>query len=574
MFKTVINQQLISDLPLQISTVDYLGDTLLILAKDGSLLKFKLSEEPFEIELISTVRNYLNNVSDCLLLPTSKSVLFIRSGLVYIDVLDLFNSRKLEPIPNITDARCFKALSFNEYDFVLVGAYRCLWVLKIDRQQCAVVSMIPLKTTPRYLDILNQNQVIVSGKSVLLVDVESKSITSIFDVKESILMKKCIHQAILHKRYGAVVELYCSKASRFYKLSLDGSFEHQLIFNWTSVPIKCCIQEYYVIGLYSTKLEVKSLKTGTTLESISTTMVDFVNLPDLLVCWNANSVNRIFSIDFDDQIDDLLNSHKFEQAEILLNELEFETEQERMDNLIKVKGAFAQYLFGVREYEKSISVLEGVNASPLDVLELYPDVLENDDAELEGSSIDALLPLSQYLTKQRAKLQLFRQDITQQDGLNFAEMQRQSQQTAELLLVVETSLLKVLIRTNSPLLKPLLRLEISTFTDVVVQMLKEHTKDEELVEYYKARGLNREALEFICEKGDMIWMFRYLTVIKISENLELVLKYALIILERDQVLALKVIGVNRFLQSIMKKQQQVRGFPFTSFCIPTIYQLR
>ena len=570
MFKTVINQQLITDLPLQISTVDYLGDTLLILAKDGSLLKFKLSEEPFEIELTATVRNYLNNVSDCLLLPTSKSVLFIRSGQVYSDVLELSNSRKLEPIPNITDARCFKALSFNEYDLVLVGAYRCLWVLKVDSQQCAVVYMIALKTTPRYLDILNQNQVVVSGKSVLLVDLESKSITSIFDVKESILMKKSVHQAILHKRYGTLVELYCSKSSGFYKLSLDGSFDHQLIFNWTSVPIKCCIQEYYVIGLYSTKLEVKSLKTGTTLESISTTMVDFVNLPDLLVCWNANSVNRIFSIDFDDQIDDLLNSHKFEQAEILLNELEFETEQERVDNLVKVKGAFAQYLFGVGEYEKSISVLEGVNASPLDVLELYPDVLGNDDSELESSSIDALLPLSQYLTKQRAKLQVFRKDITQQDGLNFAEMQRQSQQTAELLLIVETSLLKVLIRTNSPLLKPLLRLELSTSTDVVVQMLKAHTMDEELVEYYKARGLHREALEFICEKGDMIWMFRYLTAIKISENLELVLKYALIILERDQVLALKVISVNRYLQSIMKKQQQVLGFLFTFFCMPTI----
>jgi hypothetical protein len=60
-----------------------------------------------------------------------------------------------------------------------------------------------------------------------------------------------------------------------------------------------------------------------------------------------------------------------------------------------VKGAWAQHLFlDLNKYQEAIDILEGLNASPLDIIELYPDFNGEGDTDYqskdEGSKIDNL----------------------------------------------------------------------------------------------------------------------------------------------------------------------------------------
>ena len=58
-------------------------------------------------------------------------------------------------------------------------------------------------------------------------------------------------------------------------------------------------------------------------------------------------------------------------------------------NLIKVEALHSYYLFNVcKKYTQALELLESLNASPLDVLELYPDLIEpGDTSSLMHSTI-------------------------------------------------------------------------------------------------------------------------------------------------------------------------------------------
>ena len=546
MYKTVINQILVQDLPLKIQCLDYYSSLLIVLTRDGSLLKFKIIEDPFEIDLKFVLKNYCDGFTKCLILEKSKSIFYLKSGRIYTDTLDFgiddsneqpgnstldaAGKRMLSQLPQITDARCLARFGTKKSDLVVIGCKRGLWIVNVDVNSVNISNMILLPTTPRHLEFMNENHVLVSGKSVLIVNITTRTFVVKFDVKESFLMKKSIHQAMILEKYlefdvdkgdiGGEQEIYCSKGTGFYKLSVGEGSDYKLIFNWESTPIKCSVQEYFVLGLFPTKIEIKSLKTGTTLEIIDSTAVDLISLDGLVITWSQNVVSRIFPLDFHDQIDELLNSNKFLAAEALINELEFKYEHEKLGNIVKVKGAYAQYLFCIEnKYEQSLSVLESVNASPLDVLELYPDILDNQEQFTNSdvaSNPDSLIPLAQYLSKQRAKLITFKFELeNKRNGLDGTKDEGEFFEALNLLSLVERCLLKTLLATNSSLLKPFLRLEISTDAQTVVKLLRGWERNEELIEYYRARKMHKDALEFI---------LRYLKLIVVSERAKMICK--------------------------------------------------
>jgi hypothetical protein len=123
------------------------------------------------------------------------------------------------------------------------------------------------------------------------------------------------------------------------------------------------------------------------------------------------------------------------------------------------------------KYIEAIQVLEDLNASPLDVVELFPDLLE--ELSLSDSNIDSLFALSQYLSRERVRLIKFQKDIqyqivtTNQSMSSFRSLNAMEKLESSLsdynnlVEFVETCLLQVYLITKSPLLSSLLRVHLN-----------------------------------------------------------------------------------------------------------------
>lgn len=70
----------------------------------------------------------------------------------------------------------------------------------------------------------------------------------------------------------------------------------------------------------------------------------------------------------------MIQNHEFEQAETLMNDMDFTSNEERMENIHSIRAVYAHYLFSIKkEYVKAIQVLKDINATPVDIVNLYPE---------------------------------------------------------------------------------------------------------------------------------------------------------------------------------------------------------
>ncbi|KAJ3361071.1 Vam6/Vps39-like protein [Kappamyces sp. JEL0680] len=365
-------------------------------------------------------------------------------------------------------------------------------------------------------------------------------------------------QSVLADQDAAVeVVAYCTRDTQFFRIS-TWSQSSLFIFHWSSSPVAVVVDDYYAIGLLASGIEVRSLKTGSLLQEIPLENVTMMKLGEVTMVANENNLWRLLPLDFDDQIDDLLAQHRFIDAEAFLNELEFETEEEKRANLVKVKGGYAQYLFmAEHKYKEAIQVLEDLNASPLDVVELYPDLMEEHcDTKSDPS---ALHHLSRYLSRERVKLLKYQKELEDQIASCNQSMSSIRSMTVyealessltdvnTLVEFVETCLLQVYLVTKSPLLGPLLRVSTSCNYTRVVALLVKYGKSRELVEFYKARGHHHKALTYITtieKPGDHEMLIAYLQQLDMNKHLDIVFEFARTPLQTDGSVGLRIFTEN------------------------------
>jgi Vam6/Vps39-like protein vacuolar protein sorting-associated protein 39 len=189
--------------------------------------------------------------------------------------------------------------------------------------------------------------------------------------------------------------------------------------------------------------------------------------------------------------------------------------------------------------------LEALNASPLDVVELYPEFSDNEEGlKSENAAIEVL---AQYLSRERANLIQFKSDT--EDRLTISNQALTSfRSTAEhenlesalsdcrkLLEFVETCLLKSYLTIDSPLLTPLLRVKTLVDYDRIVDLLLKNKKHSELVEFYKARNESRKALLFLNEiRASEKTIISFLQQMNMNKELELILEFAKDVVDKSE----------------------------------------
>ncbi|KAJ3345237.1 Vam6/Vps39-like protein [Entophlyctis luteolus] len=299
----------------------------------------------------------------------------------------------------------------------------------------------------------------------------------------------------------------------------------------------------------------------------------------------------------------------------LIEELEFSSEEEKASrlvgydllrtwlqiaNIIRVRGLYAHHLFtDENKYEAAISLLSELRASPIDVVNLFPQFsLLGPNPDPPVTDRKALVALKDYLLQQRQILFKLRQlhqhpNTTQAaqppivansvasnndggggsvtvvaksslfggsdqgvpdavDSLSgvspaAATLLANAEDTVFLSAVVDTTLLKVYLIVNEGLVGSLVRVENFCDVDVVEAALKDAKKYRELIDFYYGKGLHRQALEFLTQmnrQSDLVFLpepiVDYLLKLNINDHTDLFTEFSGPIFVSDAETGLKV----------------------------------
>ncbi|KAJ3312049.1 Vam6/Vps39-like protein [Boothiomyces sp. JEL0838] len=574
-FNVVHPQILIEGFPLSITCVDHLGHKMFIGTEEGSILEYNIEEDPFTITLSQVYKQVITKMSKLLILEKSRSLAILSEGLVSISDYSQ-PTLNLVLLPRIKGITCIERSLFqnnNRSDTLAVGVKRGVIIYSISPCEAIENELIPLPYTPTSFQFIEETKIITSTRrGIYLVDTAARSHQEIFSVNESSLtsaMAKshymAAHVASVPKLNSASNEVifnpnedfvYCTKDTQCYKVNMQTKISEAL-FQWTAQPSHITVDDYYTVALIESIIEIRSLKTGSILQQFAIGQGTIMNVGELIYIASAKNVWRLLPLDFDEQIDELLAQNRFEDAEAFINELDFATVQEKQSNVIKVRGVYAQYLFNVKkQYAEAVSVLEKLNASPVDVLGLYPDIMDN--APEYQSDKEALHILGLYLSKERVKLITYRNELTSQmdqkakSAINKSPYFDTSIEDALsdckcLLEFVETALLQVYLTTNSPLLGSLLRVENSCNYERTVALLIRFKKNNELIDFYKAKGQHQKALTFmkmVSENNDYEHMVSYLQHLDLNKHVDTVLEFAKYPLETNPAQGIKIFTEN------------------------------
>ncbi|KAI8907010.1 vacuolar sorting protein 39 domain 2-domain-containing protein [Powellomyces hirtus] len=338
----------------------------------------------------------------------------------------------------------------------------------------------------------------------------------------------------------------------------QGDPVQDLQVQWNSSPSHVVSWLPFVVGLCPGQLEVRTLRTNEVVQQLPLAHASTMDFGHSNLVASSSSIWRLIQLDIEDQIEQLVSSNNFAHAQALVEDLDFPIEADKIANVIRIRGMFAHYLFrSEHRYQEALSILRELQASPLDIINLYPDLAPPDpDGNAETvppSDKKAVYLLLTYLTEQRALLSKLRLQQEHYDG-SHAQTNDNPQvypilaDTLYLSEVVDTTLLKVYLMVNEALVGPLLRVSNYCNVEESEPLLLKREKYDELVGLYRARGLHRKALEFLKEKAispvstaaEIEKMVTYLHALNLNENLDLILDYATWILQKDHVEGMRI----------------------------------
>eukprot|EP00842_Homolaphlyctis_polyrhiza_P006700 jgi/Hompol1/7030/HPOL_002403-RA len=461
------------------------GSKLFIGTLDGAILAYEVEDEPsFTITLIEVSKNFSKRpIDDLAVLPKSRSLVVLSDSTLV--VCDSGTLSVTSPMPKTRGCLALKACrpsaqdsqpSTNDMFAAIVR--RSVIVFAVSQYEVIQLKEIQLSTVPASLVWIEQNKLIAPtniGASVI--DLQDGSVRNTLAIKD------------LPMNDGREPKI-AAKTQQPYIFTdgADGTF-----FVTVHTLISC-------------QIEVRSIKTGQILQLIDLPESSKLLPGQLLFASSTNNVWRLLPLDFEDQIDELVCAARFEDALAFIDELEFTSEEDKTSNTVKVRALQAYHMFSTKlMYDEALSILESLNASPLDVLDLFPSLLD-DEAEwpIPVSDRAALHALSGYLSRERARLARYRAKLkrsaaksaslagfnAEQETLDFAD-------ACNLSKLVDTSLLKVYLLLNSPLLGSLVR--VDNFCDLITtqRLLTLSKKFDVLVDYFFAKKLHQEALDML-----------------------------------------------------------------------------
>ena len=345
-------------------------------------------------------------------------------------------------------------------------------------------------------------------------------------------------------------EMLCTIQSTCYRINLLNGNETN-IFQWSSPPTKIYCKDYFALAQITNYLEIRILETGRLLQQIEFGSGNTLNLNSTICAFNSTSLWKLSAYPYEDVVSQLVKLDKYEDAELFINEIQFEDPKVRSALVFGVRSLYATYLFRVeKKFGEAIRVMEETNVFPGDVIGNFPefahDCFDADSNEIKrkgwaDSDLEAVQYLAEYLERVR------KSPVKDSDFIR--TFPKPSQETPTYLLeLVDTTLLKCYILTkDSANLLLLMRKPNYCALETTEQVLNSECKIVELLEFLKSRGMFRKALEIIKSSGlvpdpfgNMVKLLKRVQKVDPNGNLDLVFEYAKQVLIEDGNLAIGI----------------------------------
>lgn len=308
--------------------------------------------------------------------------------------------------------------------------------------------------------------------------------------------------------------------------------DQEIAIDWPGIPEILGFSYPYLIAVIPSKgcIEVRNPKTMSLYQTLEIDQVKLINDGKLFYSTTNNQVYRLLSVDYEDQIQQLVNNsthnnNSLREAISLLNQIEPVLLKDKHGLLRELQMMNAKQMFFKKQFQESLTLFSDISAPPQLVIELYPDdidsILEKDEviAELdEGDeqddteeysnwskqdwveAIKALLPYLADTRRKIATLSVSHEKIKYR-GYELSEKiyGEDLQKSATL---VDTTLFQCYIKTRPSLVGPLVRVHNNCDPSVVEKMLSKLGKWKELVDFYFGKSLHAEALELLKKLAD------------------------------------------------------------------------
>ncbi|CAG8660017.1 8216_t:CDS:10, partial [Dentiscutata erythropus] len=377
-------------------------------------------------------------------------------------------------------------------------------------------------------------------------------------------------------------------------VDLDSNTTRNAGIDWSGVPEEIGYSYPYLIAILPRHVEVRNIKTQALVQTVELPQAKFINQGKYLYIASFTSVWRFIPLNFDQQIDQLVDKHQYEEAISLTEQIEQILLHDKEAKLRHIRNLLAHDLFQQQKFDEAITIFQELETDPAEVIALYPPSISgtlylgashqqdlekseinhengltavssdqdektskneefinglNQQFLLEGKLLeDAVTALIRFLTDRRQKISkiLHPQPQTKSDTSSYVN--GNYDHTLKIAELVDTALLKSYMFTNDALVGPLLRVPNHCNVEESEGLLLERKKYKELVDLYHGKGLHRKSLDLLKKLGQSpdggkmkgvfhtIYHMHRLGV----EHFDLILEYAAWVLETDPIAGLEI----------------------------------
>lgn len=315
MYNVVYPQAIVQDLPLKI-TAHHNSSCKTAIGTDKQLLTYEVVDEPlFNIQL----ENILSTRAvDLKILPNSQTVCINTSSDIQIANISNLSAKttvekdaKVCSIASIPYKQDFNiAIKEPAADLLALASRRAVKIYKVTMNSIVFLEEIPLVSTPFSLHFVTQKGLCIGSRlEVSFVNVgqsatKTQRIFSNTNQFSVISSTRPIHYTCNHSNTSSAI--ICTHLKSCYRVELELERSYKLLFEWSDSPEQIICQNYYILALIqrpSSRIEIRSLKTGTILQTILDIQnISYLSSGDLPYISNESNLWRLIPLDFLDQV--------------------------------------------------------------------------------------------------------------------------------------------------------------------------------------------------------------------------------------------------------------------------------
>ncbi|CAH1762157.1 3604_t:CDS:10 [Entrophospora sp. SA101] len=305
-------------------------------------------------------------------------------------------------------------------------------------------------------------------------------------------------------------EILLAKDNVSIFVGLDGTPTRKVGIDWSGTPEEIGYSYPYLVAILPKHVEIRNIVTQSLVQTIELPQPRLINQGESLCIANNNTVWRFIPINFENQIDQLVEKHEYQEAISLTEQIEPLHLENKDAKLYQIRDLYAHHLFQLKNFDAAMTIFQDLETNPAEVIALYSSFTSNflhhkseeDDDEnkfneknnitpqtedendpidkrvlngteenkiLEGKELkNAISALIRFLTDRRQRISkiLHHQQVhkpNDEKPLDSQSFDRTSltngnlDHILELAEIVDTALLKAYMMTNDALVGPLLR---------------------------------------------------------------------------------------------------------------------